>query len=55
MNAVQHEEQRIKDTFRLRALDSLRLGGWQDLDVDLRSDVAKLEYNVLIQKYGRVK
>ena len=55
MNAVQHEEQRIWEIFRLRALDDLRLGGWQDLDVDLRSDSAKAEYNVLIHKYGRVK
>lgn len=55
MNAVQQEEQRIWEIFRLRALDDLRLGGWQDLSEDLRSDSAKQEYNELIAKYGRVR
>ena len=54
MNAVQQEEQRIKDTFRLRALDSLRLGGLQDLAVDLRTEMQKTEYANLLQQYKRV-
>jgi hypothetical protein len=55
MNEVQQEEQRIWELFRLRALDSLRLGGLQDLSEDLRSDAAKREYDLLIAKYGKVR
>ena len=52
MNEVQQEEQRIWEIFRLRHLQDLRTGGWQDLDVDLRSDSQKVEQEALLQKLG---